>query len=134
MKKNLFIIFFAVWVSIWAFLIQRELFVKGAANDYRALLSRDAEGKRSYVTGDRLYEFISFCNKNLPQGVPYKIVGLEGDSIDKRRVAYYLYPHLEKADAEFLLVMDGSSGFKNRYDLFSKLDERRYILKERWNL
>lgn len=116
---------------LWLSFIARELFWKGHFYDYMILLSRSLEGKRSYVTGDRFYEFLIFCNKNLPPVAEYEPLGLQEDSLDKRRATYYLYPHLEKKDAEFLLVYDRPDIRKSGYELFAELDEARYILKKK---
>ena len=113
MKNRLFIAFLAAWVIIWVSFNAREIFAKGGLNDYRRLLSRTFEGKRSYVTGDRFYEFLVLCNERLPAGAEYELTGVEKGSHDQRRAAYYLYPHMEKKDAEYLL------------------DAERYILKRR---
>lgn len=112
MKNNIFKIALLVWIVLWAWFIVRELFVKDGIETYKALLDRDLEGKRSYITGDRLYEFLNFCKKNMPEGSSYKMVGLEDGSIDKRRAVYYLYPDLESNEAGYVL------------------DAQKYILKK----
>ncbi len=127
----MFAVIFAVWIALWASFIMRELFRKGYFHDYKALLSRGLEGKQSYVTGDRFYEFLTFCNANLPKGATFNFVGVEEGSIDIRRAVYYLYPRLENADPEFILVYDASDARKAGYERYLKLDDRRYILKKR---
>ncbi|MCX5686367.1 MAG: hypothetical protein NTW09_02745 [Candidatus Omnitrophica bacterium] len=112
MKNNIFKIAFAVWVVLWAWFLVRELFVKDNIDTYRALLQRSLEGKRSYVTGDKLYEFLMFCKGKMPDHSSYKIVGLEDGSIEKRRAVYYLYPHLESNEPAYIL------------------DTQKYILKK----
>lgn len=129
MKNKIFKLIFTVWVIIWIFLLIRETFVKGSIREYDALLHRSLEGKRAYVTGGRLYEFLDFCNTNLPEGAKYMFLGLEKDSHDKRRAAYYLYPHLEAEEAEFLLVFNEPILSRAGYEIISKLDDTRYILK-----
>ena len=118
MKNNIFKIAFAVWVVLWAWFLVRELFVKDNIDTYRALLQRPLEGKRSYVTGDRLYEFLMSCKSEMPEGASYKIVGLEDGSIEKRRAVYYLYPHLESNGAGYILdaqkyILKKNDGAKN---------------------
>ena len=113
LKNILFIAFFTAWVIIWISFNAREIFAKGGLNDYRNLLSRTLDGKRSYVTGDRFYAFLVSCNERLPDGAEYELAGVEEGSHDRRRAVYYLYPHMEKKDAEYLL------------------DAGRYILKRR---
>lgn len=129
MKNKIFKLVFTAWVMIWIFLLIRETFVKGSMREYDALLHRSLEEKRAYVAGDRLYEFLTFCNANLPEGAKYMFLGLEKDSHDKRRVSYYLYPHLEAEEAEFLLVFNEPILSRDGYEIISKLDDTRYILK-----
>src|SRR3989338_10061005 len=105
MKGNIFKITLGIWLILWVSFITRELFRKGYFYDYKALIFRSLEGKRSYVTGDRFYEFLTFCNERLPPLANYGWVGVEPESVDMRRAAYYLYPHLEKKDyPDFILV------------------------------
>ena len=118
-------------MALWAFFIARELFRKGYFYDYRVLSQRSLDGKRSYVTGDRFYEFLMFCNKGLPQGAAFSFAGVEKDSIDIRRAAYYLYPHLQGLESEFVLVYDEPNVNRTGYGVYAKLDEQRYILKRR---
>ncbi len=130
MKNNIFKIAVGVWVILWAWFLIRELFVKDNIDTYGALLQRSLEGKRSYVTGDRLYEFLTFCGNKMPEGSSYKIAGLEDGSLDKRRAAYYLYPDLEGNDPAYILVYDHPSAVYKGYDLLTRLDAQRYILKK----
>jgi hypothetical protein len=127
MRKLLYLIFF-VWVVLWALFGARELFIKGTIADYKALVAASLEEKRAYVTGKELYEFIDFCNRALPAGAAYSLVGMKEDSIDKRRAAYYLYPHIESKDSVYLLVFNAPAKVANGYRMFAKLDDTRYIL------
>jgi len=131
MKYKIFKSVLIIWVIIWAFLLIKEIFVKGDLRDYNALLHKSLEGKKAYVTGDRLYEFLTFCNNNLPEGAKYTFLGLKKDSHDKRRATYYLYPHLETEDADFILVFNEQLPAKDAYEIFSRLDETRCILKKK---
>jgi hypothetical protein len=129
-KNKIFTAFLAAWVIIWISFNAREIFVKGGLDDYRNLLSRTFEGKRSYVTGDRFYEFLVFCNERLPAGASYEMAGIEDQSHDRRRASYYLYPHMEKKGAEYLLVYGLPDAPKGGYGIFAGLDRDRYILKK----
>lgn len=132
MKYRILKLILAIWIMLWLAFTIRGLIKKGNFYDYKILLSRPLEGKRSYVTGDRFYTFLLFCNKNLPRGAGYGWIGIEEGSLDKRRAAYYLYPHLEKTDgAEFILVYDKPNMIIGGYEIFAKLDEARYILKKK---
>jgi hypothetical protein len=130
MRRSFLKIAFAIWVIVWIFFISRELFIKGNLNDYRILLSRPLEGKRSYVTGDRLYEFLTFCRDRTPQGATYAFAGVADGSIEKRRAVYYLYPRLENSKPDFIFVYDRAGMGENGCAGFAALDESRYILKK----
>lgn len=119
----------AVWVVIWAVFLVRPAFKKDIIRDYSSLLKLSAEGKRAYVTGPRLYEFIVVCNQVMPKPSSYEIVGLEKDSLEHRRVKYYLYPNLEKADPEFILAYGIKDYERAGYGIFKILDLDRYILR-----
>ena len=108
----------------------REIFIKNNLREYKVLISRSFEGKRSYVTGDSLYEFLVFCNDKLPEGAAYKWTKTDKPDHARRRATYYLYPHLESEDAEFVLVFDDLFSARTDYGIFSKLDDTRYILKK----
>jgi len=96
---------FAVWLVLWLVFILRDLFVKSNFHDYAQLLPRTLEGRRAYVTGEKFYEFLTACNKIIPENGRYIWVGMEEVSLDKRRADYYLYPRLEaKGEAEFTLI------------------------------
>lgn len=130
MKNKIFLGIFLIWSVLWVSFIERGLFRKGYFYDYKELLIRSPEGRRSYVTGDRFYDFIVFCNSKLPEGESYRWMGLEDGSHAKRRATYYLYPHLEKEGARFILVYD--KPYKgDDYAVFAALDKARYILKRR---
>jgi len=131
MKHKIFISIFSVWIILWAFFNIRELFIKGNINDYNILLHRATlDDKRAYVTGDRLYEFIRFCNDKLPPKATYRWVEADKGDHSRRRFTYYLYPHLEMNDARFILVYDNRDVPKNGYEIFAALDDNRYILKK----
>ena len=130
MKNVILKIIFAAWIILWAIFAVRELFIKTNMNDYKVLVARSVEGKRSYVTGDELYSFIEFCKKNTPERASYAIVGFDDGAIEKRRAAYYLYPRVEARDGDFLFVYKSPGFAREGYGIFMKLDDMRYILKK----
>ena len=129
-RKTLYIVI-VVWIAVWVWFTARELFAKGNFKDYNALMRRSLEEKHSFITGDRLYEFLKFCEKKLPVGATYKLYGIDESSIDKVRASYYLYPHLAQAKADFVLVYDvpGSDMYDGK--IYMKLDDTRYMVKKR---
>lgn len=122
---------FAIWVVLWVVFAAREIFIKNNLRDYKILLSRSLEGKRAYVTGDRFYEFLLFCNEKLPQGAKYSWVKTDKEDHARRRSTYYLYPHLEEEAAQFLLVYDEPDVTRKGYEIFAVLDGSRYILEKK---
>ena len=129
MKNKILAVLFLVWVILWAIFVLRELFVKSNIKDYAALASRDLEGKRSYIIGDKLYEFLVFCKKNLPEDATYRFVGVEDGSIEQRRAAYYLYPMLESAAPQYLIVFNKQYIAGKDGESFVALDGMRYVVK-----
>ena len=131
MKKKILVAIFVAWVVLWLSFTARELFRKGHLYDYAELATRSLEGKRSYVSEDRFYEFLVFCNARLPESASYRLLGVDPVSHAQRRASYYLYPHLEEGGAGFVLVYDEPAAPKEGYEVFAILDDTRYILKER---
>lgn len=127
--KKIFLAVFLVWVVLWINFMIRDLTKKKYFKAYKALLSRDSMGKRSYVYGDRLFEFLVFCEKELPEGATYNIVGLEAGSIDPRRSIYYLYPHFNEESAQYTLVFDRPGYTKTGYVIFKELKPGSFILE-----
>jgi len=118
----------ALWVIVWVFFLVRPV-AKGLLNEYKDLLFLSSEGKRSYMTGASLYEFVQFCNRSVGVQKRYEIVGLDRSSLDYRRAVYYLYPNVvSDRDPEFIFVF-GTPGFKKEgYAMFRSMDNGRYIL------
>lgn len=129
-KKMIVRVILAAWVIIWAVFLIRPFFAKGILTEYSVLLKLSSEGKRAYVTGPRLYEFIKFCKTFLKSRSTYKVIGVEDLSLDHRRVRYYLYPNLENRSADFILVYKVKDFQQSGYKMFKILDSERYILKK----
>ena len=106
MKRNILKIIFVVWIALWAMFFVRELFIKSNMRDYRALLFRSLDGKRSYVMGDKSYDFLKYCMSNMPARATYKMIGIDAGDLDVRRAVYYLYPRLENKDPDFIIDME----------------------------
>ena len=132
MTRAILKIAFLVWVILWGLFFVRGIVAKKVYRDYAILLSRPLDGKRSFVTGDRFYEFLTFCKKNMPEGSTYILAIAKEDfdwSIYKRRANYYLYPDTENDAGKFILVYDDTAAGRPGYGIFAKLDDKRYILK-----
>ncbi len=128
-KSAILKIAFAAWVIIWAFFVARELLIKDNLRDYVTLAGRSLEGKRAYVTGDRLYGFFNFCKANVPAGAKVSITGLEDGSIEKRRAVYYLYPLIESPEPDYILAYGTAAARRDGY-LESAIGEYGRILKK----
>lgn len=128
MKRVVLKIIAVVWIVLWVVFIARELFVKGGAREYAALLGRPLEGKHAYVTGDELYGFIDFCRTAIPESATFAVEGLEKDSHDKRRFTYYLYPRMERPDADFICVYRLPERPRDGYRVAGTLAGKGYIL------
>jgi len=135
--KTILKIAFAAWVVLWVSFTARELFVKGAFKDYRILISRSLEGKRSYVTDDKFYKFLTFCRENIPVGAAYSLAGMNKgpgkENIDpsllERRAFYYLYPDIPEEEGEYLLVYEERGIKRSAYYKYAVLSDNSYILK-----
>lgn len=123
-------IILALWIIIWAIFLIRPFFKKNLIRDYSNLSKLSAEGKRAYVTGPKLYEFIRVCNQYIPKSSSYEIIGITKDSLEHRRARYYLYPNIEKEEPEFLLVYGTKNYEREGYKVFKILDLDRYILRK----
>ena len=129
-RKIVIRIILAAWVILWAIFLIRPFFKKDLMRDYSSLSRLSAEGKRAYVTGPKLYEFIRVCNQSMPRPSSYKVIGIEKDSLEHRRIRYYLYPNFEKEDPEFLLVYETKNYEREGYKISKVLDLDRYILRK----
>ena len=96
-------IIFIVWIALWIGFLARELFVKNNIRDYKTLLTRTLEGKHAYVTGDRLYEFLTYCKTQMPERSAYNIIGMDEGALESRRAVYYLYPNVSSTDPNFII-------------------------------
>jgi hypothetical protein len=120
----------AVWIAVWIVFLVRPYFKKGLLAEYPALWGLSAEGKRAYVTGTDLYDFLKFAAASMGQASTYTLVGLSADSIDYRRAVYYLYPNVESPDPEYILVYNKGNLFREGYGAFKRLSEEKYILRK----
>jgi len=127
--KKIFSALLIAWMIIWVNYLIRDLTKNKYLKDYKILLSRDAAGKASYTYGDRFFEFLKFCEKELPDGASYGLSGVDESSVDFRRAIYYLYPHIKEEKALYVLVFDRPGYSQGGYVIFKELDKSRFILK-----
>lgn len=129
-KNIAFKILFIIWVTLWLVFGVREVFFKTNFNDYKTLMTRSSDGKRSYVTGDELYSFIEFCRASTPESSSYRIEGIKKGELDLRRAVYYLYPRVEKSEPDYILVYKKPGFAFNGYEPYKNIDESKFILKK----
>ena len=129
-KKIAIRVLIVIWIAVWALFLVRPYFKKGLWKEYSALVGLSIEGKRAFVTGNELYDFIRFCNDSIKPHSSYRIIGLEEDPLSYRRAVYYLYPNIDKEGPEFLLVYRRAGVSCEGYRLFKKLTEDGYILRK----
>ncbi|MDD5438893.1 MAG: hypothetical protein PHS37_01750 [Candidatus Omnitrophica bacterium] len=129
-SRSIITVFFILWCVLWLNFIGRDLAKGHKAAEYAGLLSRDDEGKRKIVYGSELYDYLVFVRNNIPPGASYEMVGLEGDSLEYRRAAYYLYPLLPATNADYVLVYHTTTYARPGYARTAMLNEADYILRK----
>lgn len=130
-KQLLTRVILAVWIAVWALFEARPYLKKDLLKEYSHLWTLSAEGKRSFVTGEELYDFIGFCNNSVLTPSTYEFVGLEENSLDKPRVMYYLYPNIMANDPEYIFVYKVMGYERHGYGIFKGIDGEKFILKKR---
>jgi len=132
MKQKIFTIALLVWSLIWVWFIMRDLVIKKGMKDYSVLISRTLDGKRSYVTGDRLYEFIKFSINQIPAHDTFRVEGFDDGSIEHRRIVYYMYPRMESLENPGYILVYDKPGYDNAaYEIAAKMDDSMYLLKKK---
>lgn len=129
-KKLAVRIILAAWIVIWVIFLIRPYLKKDLLNEYASLLKLSTEEKRTYVTGKDLYAFMKFCKDSVKEPATYSMVGVEKDSLEHRRLRYYLYPFMDQDNPEYLFVYKTKGFSRHGYGIFSRLDNETYILKE----
>jgi len=127
--KKLLCITLIAWIAIWINFIIRDMIKGKRLEEYKALITRDAQGKASYTYGERLFELLKFSAEEMPLGAEYELRGVEYSSIDFRRAVYYLYPNMCVSEADYILVLDEPGYSRDGYRIFKSLDSGRFILK-----
>lgn len=119
-----------LWIVVWiCFLITFHLYTDRVKN-YSELISLSTEERIARIVGEQFYEFVQFCQENLPAEASYKILGAEPKSLEIFRFQYYLYPHLALKDPQFILVYNIHHQSEPGYSLYKTLNDENYILKK----
>ena len=128
-KKLIVRIVLIIWVIIWAVFLVRPFFKKSLIKEYSVLLKLPIEAKRAYVLGEDLHRFVAFCSDSITGRFSYKVVGLDEDSIECRRIKYYLYPSVTSKEQDFILVYKTSNFSQKGYRPFKFLNPETFILE-----
>ncbi|MFH1790368.1 MAG: hypothetical protein ABH885_00060 [Candidatus Omnitrophota bacterium] len=129
-KVRYAVLILAVWLALWANFIARDLFFKGALRGYLSLSVRDEDGRRAYVYGDIFYGLLKYAKGMMPEGAAFELKGVEPFSLEYRRAVYYLYPHLESDNADYVIAF--GTDFENpRYEYAGGLDAERKIFRRK---
>lgn len=130
-KKIITRIIVAVWIGLWLLFLVRPYFKKDLIGEYRTLIVRSLEGKRSFTLGDELYDFVTNCRYSVPkERFTFSVDGLDDDQLAKCRIAYYLYPAVCVEDAEYIFVFKKADYKKDGYAIFRMFGQDKYILKK----
>lgn len=120
----------AVWVSMWIVFLIRPYFKQELFKTYKDLLPLSLEEKRAYVTGKEFYDYLMSCKELMDAGSAYAIAGLEKNSIESRRAAYYMYPNIMASGADFMLVYKSKNIPKDGYLIFKEFGPDKYLLRK----
>ena len=127
-KEIIFKFVLIAWISIWLLFLVRGL-AKGEFAEYKGLFGKTLEEKRAYVAGTEFYEFIYFCNRNIPEGADYKLVADYDDSMDYYRFAYYVYPRARNLYSPEYIICYKSRFARRGYKRIAILARDKYILR-----
>lgn len=120
-----------IWIGLWCLFLIRPYFKKDLIGEYRVLLSRSLEGKRSFVMGDELYAFMVSCRNSIPEErFTYSFAGLEDDQLAQCRMAHWLYPAVLTKDAEYIFVFKKPGYREDGYKTFRTFGEDRAVLRK----
>jgi len=94
-------IVFIIWLILWFLFLVRG-FVKKEFNEFKAISFASIDEKKAYLMGKGLYDFLKYCQENMPIESTYKITG-ELTKHNKARLVYYLYPRVHSEDPDYVL-------------------------------
>jgi putative flippase GtrA len=94
------------------------------------LFAKNIEEKRTLANTGDFYPFIQFCQAKLPLGVPFdmRIPPIYNDI----KAIYYLYPHMNTTEADYLIVYDQplEPELRGRYEPVAVFRPNALILKK----
>jgi hypothetical protein len=125
--KKIFILVIAVWAALEASSLYTDWL--NLQSDL-PLVGRSLEQKRALVNTGDFYDFIRFCEDKLPAGAAYdmRIPPIYNDV----KAIYYLYPHANLKEADYLIVYDQEVEPETRrnYEPFAVFRPNALIMKK----
>lgn len=107
--------------------------------DYQAMWGKTLDEKRSIITGGDFYEFVGFCDKNLPDDIAVSHVFSNNlyyafDGWLSSKAKYYLFPKYRSDSAGYKLVFGPGAQDQldrtKKHTLIAKFKEEGFIYKE----
>jgi len=105
MRKRIVYSVLAIWIFFWILFFARGLY-KGNLRKYRALLSRSAEARISYIIGAEFHSFLKEAMDMMLKDATYRIAS-ERKPIDRYRIIYYLYPRKISNEPDYNIYYKG---------------------------
>ncbi len=131
-NEKIFAVIFAAWIVIWFNYYLRDMTKGKYFKEYGVLLSRDEDGRKSRIYGDRLFGMLRLAERNLAEDVSYEMVGVDEASVDYRRAIYYLAPRtITDGQAQYVLVFNKPGYVRDGYTLYRELDDSNYVMKRK---
>ncbi|MFQ5952590.1 MAG: hypothetical protein ACE5JK_04190 [Candidatus Omnitrophota bacterium] len=129
--QRLLKICFVVWIVLWVVFFFREN-KKGEYREFFDLTGMGLEEKRAYLMGEDFYNFVRFCQQNVPQNSRYKFAGLEPFAIEEVRAIYYLWPlRAVEEDYDCVFVYGDSKFSEKGFTKVAEFSKEAYILKKK---
>jgi hypothetical protein len=121
-------IFLFIWLSLWIFLLFRNLHGPEGVQPRFRLAGLNFEDRRRQLYGLEFCRFMDFCRQNLPAGSTFLFVGPDDQSVTRPRAYLELYPHMPCDRPDFLLVYQAPGYSAPKTRLYAKYSPENYIL------
>lgn len=115
---------------MWLLFFVRGI-VKAEWKDYKNLFGKTLEEKEAYVSGREFFDFIGFCEKEIPENFTYSVEANYDQTMDYFRFAYYIYPVKRNMDNPDYIVCYKTRFAKAGYAKAAALSDDKYILKRK---
>ena len=119
----------AVWLALWVVFFLREN-KDGEYKEFFDLTGKGLEEKRAYLLGEDFYDFLKFCQENVPPEARYKFAGLKPFAIEEVRAIYYLAPRKAvEEDYDYIFVYGEGVTPEKDFKKSAQMKSGAYILK-----